>query len=368
MRSGAASDIAEVMPAVSAPARALVVDDILANRRLLRSHLDKQGVSVVEAESGQQALALLANEPFDVILLDVMMPEIDGVQILRRLKADPALREIPVLMVSAVHDMAVIVACLELGADDYLQKPVVPAVLRARVSACVERSRLRSERLTTLQKLSAARDRSEALLLNVLPRHVAERLKDGQKVIADSFPEVTILFADIVGFTSIAAQLPPPELLRLLDSVFSGFDELAEAHGLEKIKTAGDAWMIGGGVPDWRPDHASAIAELALGMPAVVQRCAEEWGRALEIRIGISTGPAIAGVIGHKKFIYDVWGDAVNVASRMEANGEPGRIHVSAPTRDRLANQYDFEARGLMSIKGKGPMSTYFLIGRRSGR
>jgi class 3 adenylate cyclase len=203
--------------------------------------------------------------------------------------------------------------------------------------------------------------RSERLLLNVLPEPVARRLKRSEGVIADSYPEATVLFADIVDFTILAKEMTPEQLVRLLDRVFTGWDELASRHGLEKIKTIGDEYMVVGGVPEARPDHASAVARMALEMSTeLAERTAGERAP-LRARVGIDTGPVVAGVIGRSKFIYDLWGDTVNTASRMESTGEVGRIQVTERMYRRLGDAFLLHSRGEIEIKGKGRMRTYFL-------
>jgi adenylate cyclase len=219
---------------------------------------------------------------------------------------------------------------------------------------------------TEHRKLVLEQERSERLLLNVLPRSIAERLKASQAIIADAFPDVTVLFADIVGFTPLAERMSPDELVRLLDELFSDFDELAECYGLEKIKTIGDAYMVAGGLPVERPDHAQAIAEMALDMNDAVAKRSSVLGNDFALRIGVDSGAVVAGVIGRRKFIYDLWGDTVNTASRMESHGAPGRIHVTTRVHDTLASSYEFEPRGEIEIKGKGRMTTYFLVGKRT--
>jgi len=209
-------------------------------------------------------------------------------------------------------------------------------------------------------------DRAENLLLNILPLPIAERLKTGEGIIADSFADVTVLFADIVGFTQLSASIPPEELVRLLDEVFSRFDALLDTHGLEKIKTLGDAYMLVGGLPTPRPDHAEAVAEMALGMLQEIASYNAQHETPLQIRVGMNSGPVVAGVIGRKKFIYDIWGDTVNIASRMESNGLAGSIHVSEECYQRLRPAYVFEDRGFIQVKGKGEMRTYFLKRRTS--
>ncbi|HEX6666545.1 MAG TPA: adenylate/guanylate cyclase domain-containing protein [Solirubrobacterales bacterium] len=217
-----------------------------------------------------------------------------------------------------------------------------------------------------LAELEVERAKSERLLLNVLPASVAERLKESDDVIADGFGSATVLFADIVDFTPLAQNLSPADAVVLLDRIFAAWDELAERHGVEKIKTIGDAYMAAGGLPAPREDHAEAIADLALEMGAEAARCAGEKGVPLQVRIGIDTGPVVAGVIGRAKFTYDLWGDTVNTASRMESHGVPGAIQVTERAYERLRGDYELRRRGTIDVKGKGPMATYWLLGRRA--
>ena len=224
--------------------------------------------------------------------------------------------------------------------------------------------RLRS----SLQKLSTAlstvqneQEKSEKLLLNILPPSIAKRLKISSDCIADGFPEATVLFADIVGFTELSNRLSPQDLVTCLNQIFSAFDTLAEKHGLEKIKTIGDAYMVVGGLPKPSQDHAVSVAKFALEMRSELQRINESLGELFDIRIGINSGPVVAGVIGIKKFTYDLWGDTVNVASRMESHGKPGEIHVSESFYEKVRSHCDCEFRGMVMIKGKGEMNTYWL-------
>ncbi|MDY6782951.1 MAG: adenylate/guanylate cyclase domain-containing protein [Cyanobacteriota bacterium] len=222
-----------------------------------------------------------------------------------------------------------------------------------------------SERIRAKKALLLEKRRSESLLLNILPKPIAEQLKQVRGTLAQQFPEATILFADLVGFTQLAAKMKPLEVVILLNQIFSAFDRLAEKHGVEKIKTIGDAYMAVGGVPIYRENHAEAIAEIALEMQESIAQLEVVLHQPLQIRIGINTGSVVAGVIGIKKFIYDLWGDAVNVAARMESSGEPGKIQVSANTYEQLKGKYLFRKRGTISVKGKGEMTTYWLIDRK---
>jgi class 3 adenylate cyclase len=211
--------------------------------------------------------------------------------------------------------------------------------------------------------LLAEQERSERLLLNVLPAPIATRLKAGEPVIADAFPEVTVLFADLVDFTRRSRQVSPAQVVATLNELFSAFDRLTQRHGLEKIKTIGDAYMVAGGLLEPMTDHAQAVADLALAMQMELARHTDPSGQPLQARIGIDTGPVVAGVIGTDKFSYDLWGDTVNTASRMESTGVAGCIQVTTRTYQRLRDRYRFQRRGLVAVKGKGEMVTWFLVG-----
>lgn len=214
-------------------------------------------------------------------------------------------------------------------------------------------------------RLAEEHARSERLLLNILPAAISARLKDQGESIADGFAEVTVAFADIVGFTELSQKLAPSELVEMLNRIFTSFDELAAELGVEKIKTIGDCYMAAAGLPDRRDDHAAVMARMALGMRAALARINEEGGYSLRLRIGLHSGPVVAGVIGKRKFIYDLWGDTVNTASRMESSGVPQEIQVSRAVYERLQGTFDFEPRGTISVKGKGEMDTYLLKGER---
>jgi class 3 adenylate cyclase/energy-converting hydrogenase Eha subunit E len=213
-----------------------------------------------------------------------------------------------------------------------------------------------------LREVAEERERSERLLLNILPALIAERLKASEDAIAEHSDGVTVLFADIVDFTPLSARKTPQELVELLNRIFSGFDALADAHGLEKIKTIGDAYMAVAGLPKSWPDHAPRAARMALAMLDATARVAAETGEKLALRIGLHSGPVVAGVIGRRKFTYDLWGDTVNTASRMESHGVPGSIHCSEATATLLRGAFQLQARGAMEIKGKGEMRTFLVL------
>jgi class 3 adenylate cyclase len=241
---------------------------------------------------------------------------------------------------------------------------VPDAALLAAVLLLGEAVRTRQALDRAHRLLQAERERSERLLLNVLPAPIAERLKRRPEVIADGYPEVTVLFADLVDFTRHSQHTTPAQVVTLLDQLFTAFDQLARHLGLEKIKTVGDAYMVAGGLPTPRSDHAEAVAEMALGIREEVARHLDPAGQPLQVRIGIDTGPVVAGVIGRDKFIYDLWGDTVNTASRMESHGVPGCIQVTERVYRRLEDGYRLQRRGPVQVKGKGEMITWFLLGR----
>ena len=216
------------------------------------------------------------------------------------------------------------------------------------------------------RELVSAVDRAERLLLNTLPRPIAMRLQAGEERIAESFESVTVLFADLVGFTERAAATDPEALVELLSQVFTEFDAISDHYGVEKIKTIGDAYMVVSGVPTPRVDHLEAMADTALALLGAVTRVGERIGADLEIRVGMHSGPVVAGIIGTRKFAYDLWGDTVNTASRMESHGVPGRVHVAETTYELLRDRFHFEERGEVDVKGLGAMRTYFLLGRSS--
>lgn len=331
---------------MSSASRILLIEDEPANIQMVSAILKAHGYQISVATNGQQGLELISRIRPALILLDVMMPGMDGFETCRKIKAATEWREIPVIFLTARTETEDIVRGFEAGAVDYVAKPFSAPELLARVRTHLAMDQLLQE--------------NQRLLLNILPPSIAEKLKRQQGLIAERFEDVSVLFADIVNFTPLSARLAPTELLELLNLVFSQFDELAEKHGLEKIKTIGDSYMVAGGLPEPHPDHLGAMAQLAIEMQESIRKTQEEFG-ALSLRIGLHAGSVIAGVIGIRKFIYDVWGDTVNTASRLESHGEPGRIHVSQTVFQRLQSRFHFEPRGPIELKGRGVMDTFFL-------
>lgn len=337
--------------------RILVIDDVTANREILRRHLARWGHEVLQVSSAAAGLAVLAEEPLDLVLCDVLMPDMNGIEFLTRMKATPDWRDLPVIMVSGLKETRAVVHCITAGAEDYLQKPIDPVLLHARVEASLERARLRRREKDFLARIEYERDRADSILHAMLPGPVITRLRDGEAVIADRIASATIIFADIVDFTPMVARTEPTALLRRLSALFQAFDDIADRHGVEKIKTIGDAYMAASGVPHPREDHAQSAVAFARDL---LRTMTGGVGHGLQMRIGIHSGPVIAGLIGRKRFVYDIWGEAVNLASRLESSGRPGLIHVSAATLE-LLGAVAVESGGDLDLKGVGRVTTYFL-------
>ncbi|NEO59843.1 MAG: response regulator [Moorea sp. SIO4G2] len=476
----------------------VIVDDSPTNLGVMFELLSNSGFKVLVAQDGYSALEKVNYAQPDLILLDIMMPGIDGFETCRRLKAQESTRDIPVIFMTARTDTLDKVKGFRLGAVDYLTKPVQQEEVRARVNTHLKIGRLQkqlqaqnfqlqkeikqkqeaehkyrsifenategifqvtpkgkfitanpalasilgyqspeqlinqvtdigkelylaprrrddilalihkeetlsevesevyrkdgmviwiseniravrdnfgdllyyegtlsdiTERKKAEDELRRARTEAELLLLNILPQPVAEQLKKGERTLAESFEDVTVLFADLVDFTKLSTQTSPTELVEILNVIFSEFDQLAEEHGVEKIKTIGDAYMAVAGLPKACKYHADAIAKMALDMQKLIAQYNAQTNHNFRLRIGINSGPVVAGVIGIKKFSYDLWGDTVNMASRMESQGIPGGIQVTVTTYEKLKDKYRFEQRQPFEVKGKGKMTTYLLTG-----
>jgi adenylate cyclase len=350
-------------------AHLLVVDDIEANRDMLGKRCEREGYRVSSAENGRQALEMVRAESFDLVLLDIMMPEIDGFQVLSHMKADPALCDIPVIMISALDEIKSVVRCIEMGAEDFLSKPFDPVLLRARIGASLEKKRLRDEQKRKTAELERAieeaetqRRESESLLRNILPASIADELRARGEVEPRYFEDVTILFSDFVGFTHATESLAAEDLVNLLHSYFTAFDRICGRYGLEKLKTIGDSYMLAGGLPERNPSHPVDAVMAAFEMVRAIEEMSSPeapW----KVRIGIHTGPVIAGVVGIKKFAFDIWGETVNFSSRMESSGAANRINLSTRTYSRVKDFFACEPRGQVTTKEGKSYEMFFANG-----
>ncbi len=351
-------------------AKILVVDDQPANVLLLERTLAGAGYTAVTSTLDPRAVCALheANR-YDLIVLDLQMPGMDGFQVMEALKPLETGGYLPVLVVTAQPDHKL--RALRAGAKDFISKPFDIAEVLMRVRNMIEvrllhvAIRRKNEELKTLyDQVVAERKVSERLALQVPPDSIAARLAARPDVTADSFADVTVLIADVVGFSDLTPAVSPGALTLLLEEIFGGFDGLVQARGLRKIKTVGNAYMAAAGVPEPSGDHAARAAHLALDMLEALDRFNERAGQALQVRIGIASGPVVAGVIGRRSYLYDVWGEAVNTASRMESHGVAGRVQVADRTRQLLGEAFQLEERGAIEVEGQGEMQTWFLGGR----
>jgi adenylate cyclase len=349
----------------------LIVDDKEANVLLLERMLRGAGyVALTCTTDPLRVCELHRKNRYDLILLDLQMPGMDGFQVMENLKEIETEGYLPVLVITAQPDQKL--RALKAGAKDFVSKPFDLAEVLIRVYNMVEVRLLHLETKKLYDQVRAEQKVSERLLLNVLPRTIVERLKmlDGspvgsfKEVVADSFPEVTVLFADVVGFTKFSEEVSPQVLVGLLNDIFTRFDAIADHHDIEKIKTIGDCYMAVAGLPLIPRDHAARAAHVALDMMEALERFNKDTGHDLLMRIGINSGGVVAGVIGKRKFLYDLWGDVVNTASRMESHGMAGKIQITDCTRRALGERFLVEERGVIDVKGKGPMHTWFLNGK----
>jgi len=335
----------------------LIIDDEIQNRALLRDPLEARGFQVAEAVNGAEALEHIAHSPPDVILLDLMMPGMNGYEVCQRLKRDPATAPIPILMVTALSDRKERLLGIQAGANDFLNKPIDVQDLILRVTNAAYSKAL-------FEELRSERAKSERLLLNVLPAAIAERMRSGEVNIADQIGESSIMVCDLVGFTTLASHVAAEQVVFLLNEIFSAFDSLSEKHGLEKIKTMGDAYLVAGGIPAARENQTEAMAQMAFDMLEEIRQFNRQYSTSILIRIGISTGPVVAGVIGRKKFTYDVWGDTVNVAFRLGTAAQPGQILVDDTTFARLEGRCRFDPWQNLDLKGRGEVTVHRLLER----
>ena len=343
------------------PSNILILDDNPNFAHYLNRKLTSVGHSVSYAPSTGEADEFLENGQVDLVLLDILMPGENGYEFLKRNSSSFKSGNVPVIILSSLDELDTIYRCLEEGASDYVTKPCKFITLNARINSALERKHLKDKEKEYLAVIEREKEKSESLLLNILPVPIAERLKAHEETIADSFAECSVLFADIVGFTPLSTKLGPKELVEFLNETFSVFDAYTDELGLEKIKTIGDNYMVASGIPEPRDDHAEALVEMALRMQRYMETMESVQGHSVSVRVGINSGPVVAGVIGKKKFTYDLWGDTVNTASRMESHGIAGAIHLSEASAALLKNKYPLEPRGELEVKGKGKMKTFLL-------
>jgi adenylate cyclase len=345
----------------------LIVDDESANLDIIDKILQQSNHKTFTAESGAEALKVLEKESakIDLILLDLIMPEVNGMDLLKKLKHNNNTYHIPVIILSALDEIDTIVECISMGADDFLIKPVNRILLHARLNNALEKKYFHDKEIKYQKQIKIEQEKSDKLLLNILPESIAQRLKNGESLIADDFEDSTVLFADLAGFTKLSSTISATDVVMQLNSIFSLFDGLLIKYSLEKIKTIGDCYMLVGGLPKPDKNHADSVARMALEMLDTIEQINTKTDQSLKVRIGINSGPVAAGVIGKEKFIYDLWGDTVNVASRMETFGSNSKIHVSSNTYLQLKDYYNFTKRDKINIPGKGTMQSYFLNSRK---
>jgi adenylate cyclase len=351
--------------------RILIVDDQAANVLLLERTLQGAGyTSIASTTDPRQVCALHTANRYDLILLDLQMPGMDGFLVMEALRAIEVDGILPILVVSARRESNL--RALMAGAKDFVAKPFDLTEVLIRVRNLLEVRLLQRETKRLYDCVVAEQKLSERLLLNVLPVSIARRLKGRVEamgeafsaVIADRYQEVSVLFADIVEFTKFSRGVSAEVLVDILNDIFTRFDAIADAHGMEKIKTIGDAYMAAAGLPLPLADHAQRAAHMAFDMMEALDRFNAHHHHKLAVRIGIDSGAVVAGVIGKRKFVFDLWGEVVNTASRMESHGLPGRIQVTDTTRERLGEAFRFEDRGTIAVKGAELMHTWFLAGR----
>ncbi len=340
-------------------ARILIVDDEPLNVDLLEQELELLGYATISAADGLEALERLDTAPVDLVLLDVMMPRLDGFEALARIRANPALRHLPVLMISALSDLQHAVRGIELGADDYLPKPFDPVLLKARVGACLERKRWHDREVAYRGEIERERERADRLLHAILPAPAVAELKASDRVAPRRYEQVAVLFADIVGFTAYSEAHPAEAVVANLDRLVEACERLVAGHGLEKIKTMGDGLMASANLLQGHADPVLASVRCAFALIEAAGTNPAAW----QLRVGIHVGPVVAGVVGRAKFSFDLWGDTVNVAARLSMLGADAAIYLSADAWAQVAGRCRGEPLGPISVKGKGEIEVYRCTG-----
>jgi class 3 adenylate cyclase/CheY-like chemotaxis protein len=355
----AANETGPPLSAGIASARLLVVDDNDMNRDLLFRRLGKQGHVVTTVESGRGALDLARVERFDIILLDVLMPELNGLDTLRMFKADEALRDIPIIMISALDEMDSVVRCIELGAEDYLPKTFDPVLLQARIGACLEKKAFRDREREYVLQIEEGKKRADELLRVILPEPIVQELQTTNTVIPRTYECVAVLFCDVVDFTPYCAERGAEEVISNLQELIERYETLALEHGVQKIKTVGDSFMGTAGLLTYCEDPAGQCVRCALAMVDEARKLPSGW----RVRVGIHIGPVVAGVVGRRQYLFDLWGDTVNTAARVESQGADDAVNVSAAVWELISDRFSGVSLGPVILKGKGEMEVFRVVG-----
>jgi adenylate cyclase len=336
-------------------ARILIVDDEPFNVDLLEQELDLLEHDTIAASDGAAALQALTRQPVDLVLLDIMMPALDGYEVLRRMKNDAELRRVPVIMISALSELDSVVRCIELGAEDYLPKPFNPLLLKARVGACLEKKRSHDREIAYRREIEHERKRADRLLHAILPSPAVRELKDSDRIVPRRHDDVAVMFADIVDFTAYSETHAAEEVVENLDRLAHTCESLMAEHGLEKIKTVGDGFVTTGNLLEPLADPVMASFRCALAMLRAAAENPAHW----RLRAGIHVGPVVAGVVGGSKFSFDLWGDTVNVAARLSGLGSEAAIHLSADAWARIEGRCHGVPLGPVGFKGKRQIVVY---------
>ena len=345
-----------------APYKLLVVDDDEFNRRIIARLLVKQDYTDVDmASNGREALEMIGQSNYDAIMLDIEMPEMDGYGVLEHLQKDMRLRQIPVIMISGVDETSSVIKCIEMGATDYLHKPIDPVLLRARLGACLDKKRMHDQQNSYVNQLREEKKRADELLNVILPTAAANELMSSGRVPPRRYNNVAILFCDIVGFTEFCNSHSAEEVVSGLQSLFEACERITQKHGMEKIKTIGDEFMASSGLLTANSDPMLSAVSCGLEMIEASKECDPPW----EVRVGINSGAVVAGIVGHDKYQFDVWGDAVNLASRLTGAGGPGKLVVSMESWLGIQDTCDGRSLGRVDLKGKGEMEIIEVYGLR---
>lgn len=342
----------------------LVVEDSPVNRKILAELLIRQGYRVLTADSGEAALTLSKETLPDLVILDILMPGIDGYATCKQLKAEQTTCDIPVIFISSLDATADKVIGFEAGGVDYITKPFQPAEVLARITTHLRLCHLQRRLEEQNRQLAQEKQKSEALLRNVLPVRVARELLATGTCKPQLFTETTVCFTDIVGFTPASSRLSPEVIIHELNEIFTSFDRIALKNNCERMKTIGDAYLFVCGVPEPDPEHAHNVAQAALEMIDFLKKRNRQAEHSWQIRVGIHSGPLVGGVVGTEKYLYDIFGDTVNIAARMEELGQPMQVNVSSATRNLLKESFSLAEGQEVEMKGKGKQVMYTLQNR----